>query len=87
MASRVASSLNKAISLPFLNVASAKEYVELAIRLYKNREVLLPRIRERILRELGNNIFNSQKFANQLERVYQSVYELYPTYKHVYFVE
>ena len=85
----MAASLNTALSLPLLNTASSKEYVDLAVRLFHTGEAARGRVRAQIRRGLGRGgvLFNSERFAGQLERVYQAVYELYPSFKHVYHVE
>jgi predicted O-linked N-acetylglucosamine transferase (SPINDLY family) len=87
VASRVASSLNTALSLSCMNTASTKEYTDLAVRLCTRPEALLAGIRRRVRAGLGTVLFNSERFAGRLEQAYQAVYELYPTFKHVYHLE
>jgi len=85
VASRVAASLNTAVSLSLLNTYSAKEYVDVAVRLFHSPSALAY-VRRRILGSLGNEIFNSERFAGHLEHAYEAVYDLYPSFKHVYLV-
>jgi hypothetical protein len=57
------------------------------VRLFKSRTGVLARIRQHIASSLGTVLFNSERFAGQLERAYQAVFELHPSFKHVYHME
>ena len=84
----MAASLNSVLALSALTTASStKEYVDMAVQLYQQQGTVLRLIRQYIGRVLGVAVFNSDRFAGHLERAYQAVYELYPSYKHVYHIE
>lgn len=86
LSSRVAAGLNEAIHLPIMNAESRKAYVEVAVKL-RQREMfpLLEGIRTRIYDELGVSLFNSTKFSARLETAYKAAYEIFPSYKHLFF--
>ncbi len=76
-ASRVASSLLKAIELPELITKTENEYEALILKLAKNPKFLM-RIRRKLkINRLSKPLFNTELFTQNLENVYQRIYQQY----------
>ena len=73
--SRVAASMLMTASLPELVVDSQKEYIELALELYSNREKLAG-IRRRLHdARSGGRLFDMARFARDLEDIYFQMWQ------------
>jgi predicted O-linked N-acetylglucosamine transferase (SPINDLY family) len=76
-ASRVSSSILKAIGMPELVTTSLEEYKNLAVRLAKNQDQL-EAVKKRIIENrLKNPLFDTPRFVKNLERVYKEMWEIY----------
>jgi len=72
-ASRVVPSLLDNLSMSELIASDEKEYIKIIMNLYENRD-LLKKLKEKLLiQKEENNIFNSEFYVKQLEKLYCSI--------------
>ncbi len=72
-ASRVVPSLLDNLSMPDLIADDEEEYIRIILKLFKNRD-LLKKLKDKLRREKEeNNIFNSEFFVRELEKLYLSI--------------
>ena len=74
---RVAGSLLNAIGLPELATTSAEQYERLALDLATNSETLVEIRRKLLERRNTAPLFDTELFANHIERAYQQAYQRY----------
>ena len=76
-ASRVAASLLNALALPELISSSEKDYEATAVRLATQAEELRLIKKKLEANRLSSRLYDSHRFARQIEAVYQAMYERY----------